>query len=169
MREPVAANPRGPLARLENEYPESQALFRLVERCGLHLARVLKGDLGPLPLLFSDDPASSAERIYHDVPFAKSANALFAETIDRVLANRRRRQRFGSWKSAPAREASRHRSSVGSPRDRWNTFSPTSRRCSWKVHARRFAIIRSCGMCCSTSSIPKKPLAELGRDLCRRL
>ncbi len=88
LNEPVAADPSRRLARLGNQYPELQALFRLVERCGMHLAQVLRGDLGPLPLLFSDDPASSAERIYHDVPFAKAANSLLAETIEQALANR---------------------------------------------------------------------------------
>ncbi len=88
VNEPAPANPSRRLARLGNEYPESQALFRLVDRCGLHLAQVLRGDLGPLSLLFSDDPASSAERIYHDVPFAKAANSLLAETIEQALANR---------------------------------------------------------------------------------
>ncbi len=87
VREPVTTDPRRLLARLRNEYPEWQAVFHLVERCGLSLARVLKGELSPLGLLFPDDPTASAERIYQDVPSARAANTLIAETIEAMLAS----------------------------------------------------------------------------------
>ena len=87
VRELPAADPRRDLARLGNQYPEWQAVFRILERCGLSLSRVLKGESSPLPLLFSDDSTSSAERIYQDVPFARAANTLIAETIDAAVAN----------------------------------------------------------------------------------
>ena len=69
------------LQRLIATDASSAPVARLLGHCGPRLADALAGTIEPLSLLFSDDPAVSAERIYTDSLFARSGNALVAQAV----------------------------------------------------------------------------------------
>lgn len=64
---------------IEADYPEVRFELRLVERCGRSLARVLRGELDPLALLFPGGDASDLEQIYGSSPISRCSNQLVAQ------------------------------------------------------------------------------------------
>ena len=61
------------------------AEFALVSRCGPALARVLRGEVDPLQLLFPDGDMSLLTRIYQDTANARLMNGLVQEVVSRAL------------------------------------------------------------------------------------
>ena len=70
---------------LLREYPECNTELELLSRCGERLPDVLTGRCDPLQLLFREDDSASAENLYCNSPFMKTANALVRETLARAL------------------------------------------------------------------------------------
>ena len=70
---------------LLREYPECNTELALLSRCGEQLPDVLTGRCDPLELLFRKDDSASAENLYCDSPFMKTANALVGATLARAL------------------------------------------------------------------------------------
>jgi acyl transferase domain-containing protein/acyl-CoA synthetase (AMP-forming)/AMP-acid ligase II/acyl carrier protein len=66
---------------LLNQYPETQAEFSLLDRCGQGLSSVLLGTINPLQLLFPDGSLTSAEWLYQSSPLAQFNNTLVQQAI----------------------------------------------------------------------------------------
>ncbi len=75
-----------PLAGAKSSSGGSSALADVLGQCGPHLARVFRGQIDPLQLLFPEDSQASAERLYRDAPGAKLLNALVGELIAAAIA-----------------------------------------------------------------------------------
>ena len=67
------------------EYPQCGIELELISRCGERLADVLTGRCEPLQLLFPENGSASAENLYCDAPFMKTANALVRRTLELAL------------------------------------------------------------------------------------
>ncbi|MFN3647967.1 MAG: type I polyketide synthase [Armatimonadota bacterium] len=77
--------PRDPHRRLQElreRFPECAVEIELVGRCGAGLARVLRGEQDPLPLLFPPEEQGS---VYRDAPFARLLNGIIEATFRRAL------------------------------------------------------------------------------------
>ena len=59
--------------------------IRIASRCAVGLADALRGTADPLELLFPAGDPSDAESMYTTSPFARFANGLMAETVDRIV------------------------------------------------------------------------------------
>jgi microcystin synthetase protein McyG len=70
---------------LLREYPECRIELKLLSRCGERLADVLTNRCDPLQLLFPENDSPSAENLYCDAPFMKTANALVSQAVAAVL------------------------------------------------------------------------------------
>ena len=60
----------------------------LLQRCGPHLADVLRGEVEPLSLLFAGENAASAEAIYRDAAPSLRSNSVLKAAIEQWLATR---------------------------------------------------------------------------------
>ncbi len=69
-----------------SQFPEFEADFQLVHRCGSNLAKVLRGDEDPLQVLFGDEAAKLVERMYERSPASAYYNGLVRRTMERILA-----------------------------------------------------------------------------------
>ncbi len=81
LQVPPPTNPDELSDRLLHEYPAGRAEVTLLRRCGRQLARVLRGDLDPLLLLFPSDGEVSAANVYRDTVGGQTLNALVAECV----------------------------------------------------------------------------------------
>ena len=69
---------------LWSDFPIAQAEAILVRRCGENLAKVLRGDVDPLQLLFPDGSSSVAEHLYQDSPSNRIYNTLVQKAVARI-------------------------------------------------------------------------------------
>ena len=67
---PAPNDTTGRQERFVEQFPEFEADFRLVHRCGTHLPAVLRGQEDPLHVLFGGDAAGLVERMYERSPVA---------------------------------------------------------------------------------------------------
>ena len=65
-------------------FPEADGELRLLVRCSRALARVLRGEIDPLHLIFPDGSLAEARAIYEDSPFARTFNETIASVIGHV-------------------------------------------------------------------------------------
>ena len=65
-------------SELLSKFHEVDSEIRLLSRCGKELARVLRGDLDPLPLLFMGESFADVKKIYCDSPYSRTYNGLLA-------------------------------------------------------------------------------------------
>jgi len=82
----TAIDPQWHLQELLKENPVCATELGLLSRCGGQLAEVLSGKLEPLTLLFPATQEASAEKLYRDSAFAKTANVLAHQTLAQVAA-----------------------------------------------------------------------------------
>ena len=66
---------------LQVKYPHDDAEIQLLNRCGPHLAAVLRGTQDPLHLLFPDGSLAATTRVYEETPIARVYNNLMARTV----------------------------------------------------------------------------------------
>jgi len=64
---------------------DHEAELNLADRCGRHLAAVLRGEMDPLSILFPDGSPDLLAQIYGEAPVARAANRLIAATIAQGL------------------------------------------------------------------------------------
>ncbi|MEI2583261.1 SDR family NAD(P)-dependent oxidoreductase [Scytonema sp. PRP1] len=70
---------------LITQYPSYQAELTLVGRCGDNLADVLRGEVNPLELIFSEGTLATSEHFYHDAPNTGIYNFLVQKAIMTLL------------------------------------------------------------------------------------
>ncbi|MFZ4850519.1 MAG: SDR family NAD(P)-dependent oxidoreductase, partial [Caldilinea sp.] len=80
QQRPTAHDPADTLALLRAEYGDTPEL-RLLARCGLKLAAVLRGLQDPLELLFPGGETSDATRLYTETPGAQLMNGLVQAVV----------------------------------------------------------------------------------------
>jgi acyl transferase domain-containing protein/thioesterase domain-containing protein/SAM-dependent methyltransferase/acyl carrier protein len=68
-------------------YPESEAELTLLERCGLQLDAVLRGDVDPLRVLFPDGSFDGVERVYEESPVSRLFNHLVRGIFARIVSD----------------------------------------------------------------------------------
>ncbi len=73
-------------------YPACEGEVTLMDRCGPHLAEVLRGTQDPLQLIFPDGNAEAVERVYEESPFARVCNVLVREAVRRLAGSAQDRQ-----------------------------------------------------------------------------
>jgi acyl transferase domain-containing protein/SAM-dependent methyltransferase/aryl carrier-like protein/dienelactone hydrolase len=71
--------------RLQRQYPACALELALLDRCGRHLAEVLRGRCDPLGLLFPEGDPASVEHLYQDSPFVQVHNGLIREAVTAIL------------------------------------------------------------------------------------
>ncbi len=85
---PVVEQQHNLLAR----YPEARIQLTLLGACGEHLARVIRGDVDPLQLLFPNGSVTELEALYQDSAFARVYNRVAgnaaADAIAKLAAQR---------------------------------------------------------------------------------
>ncbi|HLZ32328.1 MAG TPA: beta-ketoacyl synthase N-terminal-like domain-containing protein, partial [Chloroflexota bacterium] len=85
----VAADIRAGLAdALLADAPAYAAEIRLLDRCGRHLAGVLRGDMDAREVLFAEPALGLAAQMYRDSPPSRVYNTLSAETIAGLIGDR---------------------------------------------------------------------------------
>lgn len=72
---------------LQKEYPEFDAQISLAKNCGDNLAKVLKGDVNPLDILFPNGDLSLLTDLYEKSPGAVVMNDLLSHSFDRLLSD----------------------------------------------------------------------------------
>lgn len=82
----TAMDPQWYLQELLKENPACATELKLLSQCGDQLAEVLCGKLDPLTLLFPAAEDASAEKLYRDSAFAKTANVLAHQTLAATMA-----------------------------------------------------------------------------------
>lgn len=70
--------------KIKESQPATAVEVELVNRCGRHLAEVLRGEEDPLELLFGSDAFSYTMALYHDTTTACIYNDLITECIKRL-------------------------------------------------------------------------------------
>ena len=73
-------------ATLLTQHPEAQAELTLIQRCGEHLAEVLRGHIDPLTLLFPAGDLTDLTRLYQSSPGAQLMNEAVRQVVERVIA-----------------------------------------------------------------------------------
>jgi SAM-dependent methyltransferase len=68
-----------------DRFPEFEADFRLVHHCGKHLARVLRGQIEALDVLFGQDVPGLVERMYAQSPVSAFYNDLCQRALQQIL------------------------------------------------------------------------------------
>ncbi len=66
-------------------FPAYQAELMLLGRCGQKLAEVLRGEVDPLQLIFSEGSLTTSEHLYQDSPSYRIYNRLVQKAIAKVL------------------------------------------------------------------------------------
>ncbi len=84
---PTADELRQRQRELLQRFPRCEAELILLGRCGEKLAEVLQDKCDPLQILFPAEDPASAEKLYRDSAFGKTANVLMGEAIAAALAN----------------------------------------------------------------------------------
>ncbi len=82
----TAMDPQWHLQELLKENPACATELKLLSQCGSQLAGVLRGSLDPLTLLFPAAEEASAEKLYRDSAFAKTANVLAHQILAAAVA-----------------------------------------------------------------------------------
>lgn len=67
------------------KYPAYLAELMLLGRCGQELAQVLRGEVDPLQLIFSEGSLTTSEHLYQDSPSYRIYNLLVQKTIAKAL------------------------------------------------------------------------------------
>ncbi len=80
-------DPRAQMRRLLAESPSAEAELVMLDRCGSRLARVLRGEEDPLPLLFAEGEAITAATLYRDSPGAHLMNTLAQKAVSIALSH----------------------------------------------------------------------------------
>ncbi len=75
-------------ASFDERFSEFEADVRLLNHCGSQLAKVLRGDIDPLQVLFGAEADGLTERMYHDSPVALFYNGLLRDGLEKLLTNR---------------------------------------------------------------------------------
>ncbi|CAK0748675.1 hypothetical protein CCP3SC5AM1_1540002 [Gammaproteobacteria bacterium] len=74
-----------PIDKVTIANDSQDASLTLLERCGTHLAEVLRGTQAPLELLFPGGDTSLVNQIYRNAPSAQIMNHLVAEVMARII------------------------------------------------------------------------------------
>jgi acyl transferase domain-containing protein/NADPH:quinone reductase-like Zn-dependent oxidoreductase/acyl carrier protein len=69
-----------------SEHPAFFAELTLINRCGSHLAAVLRGEVDPLQLLFPEGSTAIAEHFYQDSPSFRLYNTVVQQALRQVLS-----------------------------------------------------------------------------------
>ena len=85
-RVPTTVPPSERIAALRTRYGRQSVLLEVLAQCGPNLAKVMRGQVDPLGLLFPQAGGASAEHLYRDAPGAKVLNGLASELVSRVVA-----------------------------------------------------------------------------------
>jgi acyl transferase domain-containing protein/NADPH:quinone reductase-like Zn-dependent oxidoreductase len=81
-----AVDPARRLSGLRRRTPEALApMWRMIERCGTNLARVMRGELESLEVLFPGGDLDDLQALYSDSPFAVVYNELLCEAVNALL------------------------------------------------------------------------------------
>jgi amino acid adenylation domain-containing protein len=83
---PSCENIAGRDKQFLQKFTEFEADFRLVQRCGAHLAGVVRGHDDPLHVLFGGDAAGLLERLYERSPVAAFYNDLLRRCLEAIVA-----------------------------------------------------------------------------------
>jgi acyl transferase domain-containing protein len=67
-------------------FPAASAEWTLLESCGSHLARVLRGEVDPLELIFPEGSLDLTEHVYRDSPFVRYRNLMAVKAVTAILA-----------------------------------------------------------------------------------
>jgi len=78
---PPRGDPRRLWEQLVREYPAARAELTLLGQCGPSLARVLRGEVAALSLLFPEGSTAMVEAVYGDSPLARVSSTLVAQAI----------------------------------------------------------------------------------------
>ena len=84
----VGTDPAILAARLEHDAPEVATELRLLKRCGLGTAQVLRGKEDPLALIFPAGSFEDAEAIYGRSAGARAINNVAADALDTWIKSR---------------------------------------------------------------------------------
>ncbi|MFW5418769.1 SDR family NAD(P)-dependent oxidoreductase [Nocardiopsis sp. CNT-189] len=76
-----AADPERVMEETGRAWPESAPALLLHQRCGRRLAEVLRGELDPVQLVFSDSGSRLAQYVYDSLPYARAANRYSAAAV----------------------------------------------------------------------------------------
>jgi acyl transferase domain-containing protein/acyl carrier protein len=68
-----------------DQFPECQVEMTLVRKFGEQLPAVLRGDVDPLTLIFSEGTLASTEHLYHDSPTLRFCNLLVQKTVEEIV------------------------------------------------------------------------------------
>ncbi|MBZ0256252.1 SDR family NAD(P)-dependent oxidoreductase [bacterium] len=71
--------------RLLKTHPQAKDEIVVLDRCARNMAKVLRGELDPLSLLFPQEGEASAARLYQDSPGAAVMNRLAQQAVSAVL------------------------------------------------------------------------------------
>ena len=82
----VGRNAAARCDELLTSFPETKSELQLLRRCGAELARVLRGEQDPLPLLFAGDSFTDLRNLYTDSPYARTYNGMLADLVQRATA-----------------------------------------------------------------------------------
>ncbi|MDZ7269350.1 MAG: SDR family NAD(P)-dependent oxidoreductase [candidate division KSB1 bacterium] len=86
QRPPVYANPETQFKTLLAKYPASSTELALTGKCGQQLARTLRGEQDPLPLLFPGGSVEVLEKLYQNSPITQAMNRLVAQAVAAAVA-----------------------------------------------------------------------------------
>jgi len=69
-------------------FRDADSELELLQRCGPELARILRGEQDPLPLLFTQGSFTALRKLYADSPYAQTYNNMLAELVRRATSRR---------------------------------------------------------------------------------
>jgi acyl transferase domain-containing protein/acyl carrier protein len=83
----TGGDPASRCEELLNNFSDADGELRLLRRCGGELARVLRGEQDPLPLLFPSGSLTELQHLYADSPYARTFNGTLADLLSRASAS----------------------------------------------------------------------------------
>jgi acyl transferase domain-containing protein/aryl carrier-like protein len=78
-------DPHRPWKEAWDAFPECQIEMLLARRCGEELARVLRGEVDPLNLIFPEGELTTAEHLYQDSPTFRLNNLLVQKAVMQIV------------------------------------------------------------------------------------
>ncbi len=84
-RVPDRSDPASRMQSLKERCPRASAEITLLERCGMQLANVLRGECDPLQLLFPEGDTTTAVSLYRDAPGAVLMNEAVKEAVESIV------------------------------------------------------------------------------------
>jgi acyl transferase domain-containing protein/SAM-dependent methyltransferase/acyl carrier protein len=87
VRQPLTAeDPASRCADLLTRFGAADGELQLLQRCGGHLASVLRGEQDPLQLLFQEGSLAAVRKVYAESPYARIYNGMLADFVCRAIA-----------------------------------------------------------------------------------